>query len=275
MTAHARRTAAVLRDLERRLDPPQPERTPGRRGRGLRRGVRVPAPRRAARASCASGCPGSPTTGARARYQDLVADLPRRARRRGHPRRRHARSSLVPRPGRPPVVVPRAAGAARRRRSGTGSSSTADDARAVVDVVERVLAAHVRASPSPTRERADGLEVAVDGQLSNWSFGADADGLDEPVLVDVGTPVHAARRPAPRRHRVARDAHPAGRAHLLPPARLWWAPTSTTTTTPVSSPSTCSATSTRRAGPTGCRSASTSSTDGWSATPTSSAGVQP
>jgi hypothetical protein len=60
---------------------------------------------------------------------------------------------------------------------------TADDARlaAVIgqslDSVGR-LARH-------SAQRADGVEVAVDGQLSNWSFPPDG---RPPVLVDVGTP---------------------------------------------------------------------------------------
>ena len=72
---------------------------------------------------------------------------------------------------------------------------TADDetlARAIRSALDSV-ATVARSS----RDRADGIEVAVDGQLSNWSFGGGVDGADGadapageagPVLFDVGTP---------------------------------------------------------------------------------------
>lgn len=57
---------------------------------------------------------------------------------------------------------------------------TADDAT-LGGCIDRVLDAVGRLH---TGSGADGTEVAVDGQLSNWSFPASG----EPVLVDVGTP---------------------------------------------------------------------------------------
>lgn len=88
---------------------------------------------------------------------------------------------LVPRSGRPPVVailqplLP-------LDSLGHRLLLSADDA-VVAGMVGRVLAT-VQRLDAAGRAADDGLEVAVDGQLSNWSFVGDA----EPVLVDVGTP---------------------------------------------------------------------------------------
>lgn len=59
-------------------------------------------------------------------------------------------------------------------------------AGAVDRVLDLLLRVHRASSTAP-----GGLELAVDGQLSNWSFppgGGDPADLADPVLVDVGTP---------------------------------------------------------------------------------------
>jgi hypothetical protein len=91
----------------------------------------------------------------------------------------------VTRPGRPPVlylVQPRA----DADSLGHSVLLNADDEtlvaalRAVLDSVARLAQGNA--------ERADGVEVAVDGQLSNWTFSAGPSG-PEPTLIDVGTPL--------------------------------------------------------------------------------------
>jgi hypothetical protein len=91
----------------------------------------------------------------------------------------------VPRPGRAPVVYLMQPHLPTASLGNSILVSANDDT--VVDAVQRVLATTLRLAVANV-ERTDGLEVAVDGQLSNWSFGSDPDRLDTPVLIDVGTP---------------------------------------------------------------------------------------
>ena len=67
---------------------------------------------------------------------------------------------------------------------GTGLLHDADD-HALAAAIRAVLGSVARLAEH-TAQRTDGLEVALDGQLSNWSFDG-APGSD-PVLIDVGTP---------------------------------------------------------------------------------------
>jgi len=174
---------AVLGELESRLDPAQPERTPG---------VSVLAHGEVSACLRLAGLPGVvckrmsgfTDEGSAQRYQDLVRTYLTELAGAGVPVV-DTQIVPVPRPGRPPVVhlvqpeLPVAS-------LGHSILRTADDAT-VVGAVERVLAATLRLAVAD-RDRTDGLEVALDGQLSNWSFGPDATRLADPVLVDVGTP---------------------------------------------------------------------------------------
>jgi hypothetical protein len=174
---------AVLGELESRLDPAEPERTPG---------VSVVAYGEVSACLRLAGLPGVickrmsgfADEDAAQRYQELVRTYLAELAAAGVPVV-DTRIVPVPRPGRPPVVhlvqpeLPVAS-------LGHSILRTADDAT-VVDAVERVLATALRLAVAD-RERTDGLEVALDGQLSNWSFGSDATHLADPVLVDVGTP---------------------------------------------------------------------------------------
>jgi len=174
---------AVLSELESRLDPAEPERTPG---------VIVVAYGEVSACLRLAGLPGVickrmsgfADESAAQRYQELVrtylSELSA-----GGVQVVDTQIVPIPRPARPPVVhlvqpeLP---------VSSLGNSilKTADDAT-VVDAMERVLAATLRLAVA-SRDRSDGLEVALDGQLSNWSFGPDAAHLADPVLIDVGTP---------------------------------------------------------------------------------------
>jgi hypothetical protein len=173
----------VLSELESRLDPAEPEGTPG---------VSVVAYGEVSACLRLAGLPGvicKRMSGfaddvAAQRYQELVRTyLTELA--AGGVQVVDTQIVAVPRPGRAPVVhlvqpelpVPTLGNAILR---------TADDAT-VTDAVERVLAATLRLAVA-SHDRSDGLEVALDGQLSNWSFGPDAEHLADPVLVDVGTP---------------------------------------------------------------------------------------
>ena len=77
-----------------------------------------------------------------------------------------------------------------------------------------------------TPPHAGGVEVALDGQLSNWSFGAagDVDGGEPgepdsgPVLIDVGTPFMR-RGAGTTRSGVPARAGARGHPRVLPPAR--------------------------------------------------------
>ncbi len=100
---------------------------------------------------------------------------------------------IVPRAGVAPVVylvqpeLPPAS-------LGSALLHTATD-KGFVDVLHHVLA-QVAGLARHTAARREGVEVALDGQLSNWSFGVagDVDGGEPgepdsgPVLIDVGTP---------------------------------------------------------------------------------------
>jgi hypothetical protein len=90
----------------------------------------------------------------------------------------------VTRPGRPPVlylVQPRA----DADSLGHNLLLNAQD-ETLVAALRAVLASVARLAQR-NAERSDGVEVAVDGQLSNWAFVAGSSGM-EPTLVDVGTP---------------------------------------------------------------------------------------
>jgi hypothetical protein len=88
----------------------------------------------------------------------------------------------VARPGRSPVVYlvqPRLAA----ETLGDRLLRTADD-----ETLRSALAAALAVVASLARHPGtEGVEVALDGQLSNWSFAADP-ASEPPVLVDVGTP---------------------------------------------------------------------------------------
>ena len=93
----------------------------------------------------------------------------------------------VTRPGRPPVVYlvqPRTTA----ESLGNARLATGDDNQ-VTAVIRSVLGA-VAQLAGHTTGRSDGLEVALDGQLSNWSFGPqDPEPTHTgPLLIDVGTP---------------------------------------------------------------------------------------
>lgn len=66
--------------------------------------------------------------------------------------------------------------------------ATVDDAT-LAEMIRRALDP-VAGLARRTAERSDGIEVALDAQLSNWSFPAShgPDGPGDPVLFDVGTP---------------------------------------------------------------------------------------
>jgi hypothetical protein len=176
-------TSAILGELESRLDPAQPERTPG---------VSVLAYGEVSACLRLAGLPGLvckrmsgfADEASAQRYQELVRTYLTELAAAGV-EVVDTQIVPIPRPGRAPVVhlvqpeLPVAS-------LGHSILRTADDAT-VVDAVERVLATTLRLAVAD-RERSDGLEVALDGQLSNWSFGEDTAHLGDPVLVDVGTP---------------------------------------------------------------------------------------
>ena len=90
----------------------------------------------------------------------------------------------VPRPGRAPVIYlvqPRLA----EESLGDHILRTGDDGtlRAAIAQVLTVVARIALRSA----DRRDRSEVALDGQLSNWSFSPDP-AAEDPVLIDVGTP---------------------------------------------------------------------------------------
>jgi hypothetical protein len=124
---------------------------------------------------------GFPDEGSAARYVLLVEDYLARLERAGvsvAP----TRVVTVARPGRAPVVYlvqPRLPA----ESLGDHVLRTADDAvvRAALTAALGVIGLLAR-HPGPAGE-----EVALDGQLSNWSFAADPTTAD-PVLIDVGTP---------------------------------------------------------------------------------------
>ena len=117
-------------------------------------------------------------------YEELVADYLRVLRRDGV---QVADTHLVPVivPKRRPVVyllqpeMPAESLGHHLLRDGRDSALSLALGR-VLDTVDRVL----RVNPS----RRDGSQLAVDAQLSNWSFPVVAGRPGEPVLIDVGTP---------------------------------------------------------------------------------------
>jgi hypothetical protein len=175
--------AEVLAELERRLDPAAPERTDG---------LTVIAYGEVSACLRVAGLPGFVSkrmsgfadAAAAQRYVDLVGEYLAALASAGVA---VVDTHLVPvaRHGRPPVVhlvqpeLP-------ADTLGHRLLVAADDAT-VVDAVGRVLATTMRVATA-NRDRGDGLEVAVDGQLSNWSFGPAAEIGPGPLLVDVGTP---------------------------------------------------------------------------------------
>ena len=174
--------ADVLADLERRLDPAAPERTDG---------LTVVASGEVSACLRVAGLPGLvckrmsgfADAAAADRYTTLVREYVAEL---GSAGVRVVETDLVPveRPGRAPVVhllqpeLP-------AETLGHRLLLTSDD-DAVSDAVGRVLSTVLRLMTA-NQARSDGLEVAVDGQLSNWSFGT-AEEDARPVLVDVGTP---------------------------------------------------------------------------------------
>jgi hypothetical protein len=135
---------------------------------------------------------GYPTSASLSAYMGLIEDylteLP------------HAGVAVAPteaipvaRPGRPPVlylVQPRA----EADSLGHSVLLTGDDETLVAAL--RAVLDSVAGLARRNAERSDGIEVAVDGQLSNWTFSAGPSG-PEPTLIDVGTPfirVHGRHR---------------------------------------------------------------------------------
>jgi hypothetical protein len=91
----------------------------------------------------------------------------------------------VRRPGRPPVVYlvqPRL----DPTTLGHSLLHSADDTT-LAGAIRRALDT-VAALARRTAARTDGVEVALDGQLSNWSFPDDSH-TSAPILVDIGTPM--------------------------------------------------------------------------------------
>ena len=184
---------AVLDDTERRLDPANPE-SGGH--------VTVLAYGEISAALITDELPGLvckrmagyPDEASVATYLDLVDDYLGELSSAG--------ISVVPtesipvhRPGRPPVVYlvqPRM----DTQTLGHKKLHTTDDA-GLATLLGQVLDSVARLSQH-SAARSDGVEVAVDGQLSNWSFAAAGSppapavpaqaAPDQPVLIDVGTP---------------------------------------------------------------------------------------
>ena len=182
MTALPDDVAKVLSDLEARLSPAEPERTPGL---SVIAYGEVSACLRLAELPgfVCKRMSGFADDAAAHRYQQLVRTYLAELTAGGVT---VVETHVVPvaRPGRAPVVhlvQPQLAA----ESLGSATLLSGDD-DTVVDVVERVLASVSRLVRSNV-ERTDGLEVAVDAQLSNWSLAADPSRCD-PVLVDVGTP---------------------------------------------------------------------------------------
>ncbi len=183
MTAARDHAATVLGDLERTLDPGAPEKAPGLEVIGY---GEVSACLRVA------GLPtlvckrmsGFADDAAAGRYGRLVTDY-LDALRAGGVAVVDTSIVPVPRPGRPPVVYlvqPELDPATLGHRL-----LVSGDDDAVVSALDRVLATTLRLAVS-NAGRTDGVEVALDGQLSNWSFDPAGGRAAEPVLVDVGTP---------------------------------------------------------------------------------------
>jgi uncharacterized protein DUF6206 len=72
------------------------------------------------------------------------------------------------------------------RRFGHALLREADDTT-LASCVDRVLACVLRVARG-NHGRADGVELAVDAQLSNWHFPGEGMEVGQPLLVDVGTP---------------------------------------------------------------------------------------
>lgn len=112
--------------------------------------------------------------GMAAAYCDLVADYLRIPRSTGIPVV-DTRIVLIDRPGRPPVVYLVQPLLADLGNQILHSATDEQLGAAIRVVMDRVWTLHQRSEPP---------EVAIDAQLSNWSFTQP----DDPVLIDVGTP---------------------------------------------------------------------------------------
>lgn len=173
----------ILEEIERRLDPSNPT---------AQRGVRVLGYGEVSAALTLEALPGRVCKrmagirdlAATQRYERLVEEYLEILRRSGL-RVAETRTVTVQVPGRRPVVY------LLQQHLGTeGLGNTllreADDGT-LLECVDSVLASifHVWKA---NRERTDGLELAVDAQLSNWHFTVTAAGVGTPMLFDVGTP---------------------------------------------------------------------------------------
>lgn len=130
-----------------------------------------------------AGYPDEASVGA---YLDLVGDYLHELDAAGI---RVVATEAIPirRPGRPPVVYlvqPRM----ESHTLGHKQLHTTDDG-GLVSVVGQVLDS-VAQLARRSATRTDGVEVALDGQLSNWAFGVTGptNAPSQPVLLDVGTP---------------------------------------------------------------------------------------
>lgn len=185
---------AALDETERRLDPADPE-ADGR--------VRVLGYGEVSVALTVCALPGLvckrmsgfADSAAVSAYLDLLDTYLTEVRRAGI---RVIETKAVPvmRPNRAPVVYlvqPRVAA----ESLGNALVTTAADDTVVTAAISSALGA-VTQLADHTTSRTDGLEVALDAQLSNWSFGSETQELDPgagtgptstgPLLIDVGTP---------------------------------------------------------------------------------------
>ena len=183
MTADLHATAEVLADLEAVLDPARPEATDGVTVVGY---GEVSVCLRVAELDgvVSKRMSGFRDAAAAERYLALVEEY-LQALRTGGVDVVDTALVTVPRAGRAPVVhlvqpeLPAAT-------LGHSLLRTADDevvARTLSQVLEAVAGLH-----AANAARTDGVEVALDGQLSNWWFAAAETADRGPVLVDVGTP---------------------------------------------------------------------------------------
>ena len=170
---------AVLSETERHLDPADPE--AGGRVAVLGYGeVSVALSITALPGIVAKRMSGFADAAAVTSYQDLL-DTYLRVLRQAGIRVIETQALAVVRPGRAPVVYlvqPRVPADSL----GNARLTTGDD-NEVAAAMDAVLGA-VAQLAGHTSHRTDDLEVALDGQLSNWSFGAEG----APLLIDVGTP---------------------------------------------------------------------------------------
>lgn len=182
-TVDTQTCSAVLEDFERNLDPADPTARGGVRVLGYGE-VSVALLLEALPGQVCKRMAGLRDRTAAERYQRLVDDYVALLR-GGGLRVVETRVVTVQISGRRPVAYllqPQLAA------SGLGNVllREADDAT-LLDCVDQVLAA-LFALWSANRERGDGVELAVDAQLSNWHFVMDEASGRVPSLFDVGTP---------------------------------------------------------------------------------------